>query len=260
MSDDYYSILGVSKDAGLEEIKKAYKKKALKHHPDKGGDGEKFKQLSEAYACLSDPEQRREYDSPGFGGGFDHDNMSRGFSSGGFNRTQRGFSERDAFDIFDRFFADFGGDPFAEMFGRRQNGGNSNRNSGRDRPRDPFEAMGFGTSGFGGRMGGMGDMFGMMNDNDFFGGGGGFASSSSMSFSSSSGGGGSFGSKSVSTRTTIDSQGRRVTIKETTVTKPDGTSETHREETTDQVDPGRRIGNGGSSRRNGGNALSKYPF
>ncbi|MFA5382986.1 MAG: DnaJ domain-containing protein, partial [Candidatus Micrarchaeia archaeon] len=52
MSKDYYNVLGVSKDASAEEIKKAYRKLAMKHHPDKGGDQEKFKELSEAYAVL----------------------------------------------------------------------------------------------------------------------------------------------------------------------------------------------------------------
>jgi DnaJ-class molecular chaperone len=58
MSKDYYGILGVDRGASSEEIKKAYRKKALEHHPDKGGDENKFKEASEAYEVLSDSEKR----------------------------------------------------------------------------------------------------------------------------------------------------------------------------------------------------------
>ena len=60
----YYEILDVCKDASSEEIKKQYKKLALKHHPDRGGDPEMFKKISEAYQTLSDPEKKQEYDNP----------------------------------------------------------------------------------------------------------------------------------------------------------------------------------------------------
>jgi len=62
---DYYKILGVSKNASQEEIKKAYYRLAHKYHPDKGGDPEKFKEINEAYRVLSDPEKRRQYDMYG---------------------------------------------------------------------------------------------------------------------------------------------------------------------------------------------------
>jgi DnaJ-class molecular chaperone len=61
---NYYEILNVSKDASADEIKKQYKKLALKHHPDRGGDPEMFKKISEAYQTLSDPEKKEEYDNP----------------------------------------------------------------------------------------------------------------------------------------------------------------------------------------------------
>lgn len=65
---DYYSVLGVNKDANTEEIKKAYRKLALKHHPDKNGGNkeseEKFKQINDAYATLSNEKKRQEYDNP----------------------------------------------------------------------------------------------------------------------------------------------------------------------------------------------------
>ena len=57
--NDYYAILGVSRDADQSEIKKAYRKKARELHPDYGGDEEAFKELSVAYETLSDPEKRR---------------------------------------------------------------------------------------------------------------------------------------------------------------------------------------------------------
>lgn len=61
---DFYNILGVEKTATQDEIKKAYRKLAIKHHPDKGGDADTFKKISEAYETLSDPEKRQQYDNP----------------------------------------------------------------------------------------------------------------------------------------------------------------------------------------------------
>jgi len=60
---DYYKILGVPRDCSEAEIKKAYRKESLKHHPDKGGDEEKFKLVVEAHSILSDPQKRRRYDA-----------------------------------------------------------------------------------------------------------------------------------------------------------------------------------------------------
>lgn len=59
---NYYDILGVKKNASADEIKKAFRKQAQKHHPDAGGDEETFKQINEAYEALSDPEKRKMYD------------------------------------------------------------------------------------------------------------------------------------------------------------------------------------------------------
>ena len=80
---DYYSILGVSKSATPEDIKKAYRKLASIHHPDKGGDTSTFQKIQAAYETLSDPVKRQHYDNPqaqftqGFPGGFQ-------FNQGGF--------------------------------------------------------------------------------------------------------------------------------------------------------------------------------
>lgn len=60
----HYEILGVSKSATPDEIKKAYRKLASQHHPDKGGDVKKFQEIEQAYRILSDPEQRQQYDNP----------------------------------------------------------------------------------------------------------------------------------------------------------------------------------------------------
>ena len=61
---DHYSTLGISKDAGADDIKRAYRKLASQHHPDKGGDTKKFQEIEEAYRTLSDPEKRQQYDNP----------------------------------------------------------------------------------------------------------------------------------------------------------------------------------------------------
>lgn len=61
---DYYSILGVNKQASAEEIKKAYKRKAMEHHPDRGGDHNTFAQINEAYETLKNPQKRADYDKP----------------------------------------------------------------------------------------------------------------------------------------------------------------------------------------------------
>jgi len=100
LSKDYYKILEVDKDASAEDIKKAFRKLAHEHHPDKGGDEDKFKELNEAYEVLSDPDKRRDYDSPnpfssrqGFGGFRQGEppDMSDFFNifGGGFSRHNR---------------------------------------------------------------------------------------------------------------------------------------------------------------------------
>lgn len=80
MPKDYYEILGVSRNASQEEIKKAYYKLAHKYHPDKGGDEKKFKEVNEAYQTLSNKEKRAHYDR--FGKGFEGFNQGAGFEQG----------------------------------------------------------------------------------------------------------------------------------------------------------------------------------
>lgn len=87
---DFYQILGVDRRASAEEIKQAYRRMASQHHPDKGGDKERFQEIQQAYAVLSDPEQRQQYDNPrpqfnhmNFGAnGFDLDQIFNMFGAG----------------------------------------------------------------------------------------------------------------------------------------------------------------------------------
>ncbi|GAB2218919.1 hypothetical protein Droror1_Dr00002152 [Drosera rotundifolia] len=109
-SSKYYEILGVSKNASQDDLKKAYRKAAIKNHPDKGGDPEKFKELAQAYEVLSDPEKREIYDQYG------EDALKEGMGGVG--------GGHDPFDIFSSFF---GGSPFggggSSSRGRRQRRG-----------------------------------------------------------------------------------------------------------------------------------------
>ncbi|MDH4216871.1 MAG: DnaJ domain-containing protein, partial [Gallionella sp.] len=110
---DFYEVLGVAKDADQKAIKDAFRNLALKYHPDRNkepGAEERFKEIAEAYAVLSDPKKRSEYDARGF-------------------EAVQGFSQEDLFgginfdDIFGGLNFDFGGgSPFEGFFHRRQRG------------------------------------------------------------------------------------------------------------------------------------------
>lgn len=119
---DYYEVLGVSKSATLEEIKKAYRQLALKYHPDRNPDDkdaeEKFKEAAEAYSVLSDENKRARYDRYGFAG------MNGGSTSGG--GFSGGFGDFDLNDILNSVFGrgfDFGGFNFGGFGGGSSRGG-----------------------------------------------------------------------------------------------------------------------------------------
>lgn len=139
MAKDYYNILGVGKRASQEEIKKAFRKLAHQHHPDKsGGDEAKFKEANEAYQVLGDPEKRAKYDQfgsaaffaggrsayggeqGGFGGGQGFGGFGHGFSAGGGS----GFAG-EGVDLGD-IFGDLG-----DMFGFSSGGGRGRRGTPR---------------------------------------------------------------------------------------------------------------------------------
>ncbi len=112
MAKNYYDILGIEKKATKEDIKKAFRKLAQKHHPDKGGDEAKFKEITEAYATLADDKKRREYDS--YGQTFQGGGAPGGFDFSGFQGA--GGVEFDLGDLFGEFGDIFGG---ARAGGRR---------------------------------------------------------------------------------------------------------------------------------------------
>lgn len=233
----FYDVLNVSKDATPDEIKKAYKRLAVKWHPDKNLSNqqeasEMFKLVSEAYEVLSDPARRLEYDQQLFG---DPERTSRreGRTARNYNQDfNPDYSFRRAQDIFDNFFAEFDDDPFFSQF----SGIRSNRHHSDSNNRHNVN------SGFGGSRMGMGmDVF---SSDPFFSGMnmsfGGMSSSMSStmstSMSSSSSGvrcGGT--SRSESTTTVIGPDGRKRTKKEITIVNADGSRQTTVEEMIDGV-------------------------
>ncbi len=129
MSKDFYEILGVSKTATQDEIKKAYRKLAIKYHPDRNPDDktaeEKFKEISNAYEVLSDTEKRQRYDQLGHDAFTSTGGAGYGGFGGGQGGGQGGF--RDPMDIFSQFFGGGGGGGsfnFEDLFG---GGGNRRR-------------------------------------------------------------------------------------------------------------------------------------
>lgn len=124
MAKDYYSILGVDRNASADEIKKAFRKLAHKYHPDKKeGDEQKFKEVSEAYNVLSDEKKRSEYDaygrvfSGGDGGGAGAAGAG-GFGDFGFDFSQFAGEDFDIGDIFGEFFGGAGGGRSRQPRGR----------------------------------------------------------------------------------------------------------------------------------------------
>jgi len=228
--DDPYQVLGVSKDASTSAIKSAYRKLALKHHPDKqkGNENDKsragaiFTKIGNAYEILSDEESRRKYDSqktfeenPRPSSGRYRENFhSEFFSSDPFlSRHQKSRGDfTDPFDLFQQVFAD--------EFKVHRGSGIQNQRGNMSPFNDPFFSDSF--SGMGGGFGNsssgmMGQMMsGMMGGMDQS------TGHSSSSFSSFSSSGGTGTSQSVKTTTRIVN-GKRETVTERTTVGPDGT-------------------------------------
>jgi molecular chaperone DnaJ len=121
MSKDYYNILGVNKNANADEIKTAFRKKAHEHHPDKGGDEAKFKEINEAYQVLNNPNKRQQYDQ--FGSNFQN-GQAGGFGGQGFGGFEGvNINMEDLGDIF-------GG--FGDIFGFGGSGRRQRESRGRD--------------------------------------------------------------------------------------------------------------------------------
>jgi len=125
---DYYEVLGLSRSATEDEIRKAYRKLAMQHHPDRNANNpeaaEKFKELSEAYEVLSDAKKRQQYDQ------FGHDGMKSTFGPGGFDFSRDFTHMSDIQDILGSLFGDDGSGVFGEFMGggagsrrRRRTGG-----------------------------------------------------------------------------------------------------------------------------------------
>ncbi len=98
---DHYSTLGIPRTASPEEIKKAYRKLAMEHHPDRGGDNAKFQEISVAYNTLSDPDKKAAYDNP----------QQQFGQPGGFDFNVNGF---DINDFFGQVFGQRQGSPFGQ--------------------------------------------------------------------------------------------------------------------------------------------------
>ncbi|XP_029380527.1 dnaJ homolog subfamily B member 6a isoform X2 [Echeneis naucrates] len=233
---DYYQVLGVRRDASADDIKKAYRKLALRWHPDKNPENKeeaekKFKELSEAYEVLSDANKRSIYDRYGKEG-LTGSNGGRGSHFHNGDHFHEQFTFRNPEDVFREFFG--GRDPFADLFGPDPFGDDPFFSSGRQQQQSrgsrsrtggsffggfvgfpPFGAgfspfdSGFGSFGSMSTMGHMGHMGHMTTVGSL--GGGGFTAFSSTSFGGGGGGGmGNF--RSVSTSTKIIN-GRKITTK-----------------------------------------------
>ncbi|MFN9882561.1 MAG: DnaJ domain-containing protein, partial [Bacteroidota bacterium] len=122
---DFYEILGVSKSASADEIKKAYRKVAMQYHPDRNPNDksaeDKFKEAAEAYEVLSDTDKRARYDR------FGHQGVGSSAASGG--GYGGGMRMEDIFSNFGDIFSDLGGSPFESFFGGGSRGGQRQRGS-----------------------------------------------------------------------------------------------------------------------------------
>ncbi|XP_034840255.1 dnaJ homolog subfamily B member 6 isoform X3 [Maniola hyperantus] len=200
---DYYRILGVSRTATDGEIKKAYRKLALKWHPDKNPDNadesnRRFKEISEAYEVLSDERKRRVYDQYGKEGL----NNSRGRHSAAdedydFGYHSFPFKFRDPEEVFREFF---GGSPFGDLFADMN--GHGGRGGRRSHPGTSLTSSLFSPFGFG--VQGLDDIFAHAGNGNTF--------TSFSTFNSSAAGAGGANMRSTTTTTRIVN-GKKITTK-----------------------------------------------
>ena len=101
---DYYEVLGVKKDASADELKKAFRKAAIEHHPDRGGDEAKFKEVNEAYEVLKDSSKRQRYDQFGHSGVGGNGGGNPFGGAGGYQNVNFDFGDLGLGDIFNSFF------------------------------------------------------------------------------------------------------------------------------------------------------------
>ncbi|GMH90287.1 hypothetical protein TrST_g7332 [Triparma strigata] len=282
-STDYYRVLGLEPGASESQIRSAYKKQSLKHHPDraktpaaKEAATPRFQKIAEAYEVLSDAQKKREYDAVlNGGGGFNMGGGGRDFGdagirpSSGMNPNRGGLFEAfhdkmhsqtrvDPFELFNSFF----GRDFGESFGQRQRQQQQQHHQQQQqqgRMRDPFDDpffSGGGLGGFGGFGGGMfgggGGMFGrmdeMMRQAQQGGAGGNFYSSTTTSSSWSSGEGG----RTVTT-SSYSNGGPAKSIRTTTLIDKDGNKSTKKDSNPYALEEGGGgFGGGGQLGRYGG--------
>ena len=130
---DYYSVLGISKNATTEEVKKAYRKLARKHHPDLNPNNKeaekKFQEINEANEVLGDPVKREKYDK--YGKDWKHgEEFERAQRA---QQSQRQYQSQGSESFFSGQGADFGGDDFSDFFHSMFGGGFSQQSHGRTR-------------------------------------------------------------------------------------------------------------------------------
>lgn len=234
---DYYATLGLSKGATANEIKKAYRKLAVKFHPDKNPDNTEaasvqFKEISEAYSVLSDPESRRKYDYDS-----NINNSFRGFSGSSQQQRNRHYDDfgsfgarHDPFQVFEEFFRqhsqfsdmmdddDFGFGP--SPFGRSLFGVSPFGRMGSAFDEDPFFSGDFGGNG---HRANRSTSHAVVPPN----------SHGSLSQFRFGGGGDEVRSGRTVTKSTTIRNGRRHVIKKTTIMHPGGTHVTEVEEYTE---------------------------
>lgn len=201
---DYYRVLGVTRTATETEIKKAYRKLALKWHPDKNPDNadeanRRFKEISEAYEVLSDERKRRVYDQYGKEGlNNGRSRRSAADDDYDFGYASFPFTFRDPEEVFREFF---GGSPFGDLFAEIH--GHHNRHGRRSHPSTSLTTSLFNQFGLG--MHGLDDIFAhaASNGNTF---------TSFSTFNSSHPGSGSGNMKSTTTTTRVVN-GKKITTK-----------------------------------------------